>query len=180
MDEIEDLKTKNQRIQKENIGLKAELDELQIELSIIKKRHEDDLRELKYNLNYSEDRKKIMEEKLKKNQEELGFVGERVRLDLEKLRRKEKELENQLELVQMDTANQVQNRENKILDLKRKIDALEFNMENTILKEQKTREDKKKLEERLRSIMKTLRGSIRLLEEDIGPDDDLLKGLDNL
>jgi len=180
VDEIEDLKTKNQRIQKENIGLKAELDELQIELSIIKKRHEDDIRELKYNLNYSEDRKKIMEEKLKKNQEELGFVGERVRLDLEKLRRKEKELENQLELVQMDTANQVQNRENKILDLKRKIDALEFNMENTILKEQKTREDKKKLEERLRSIMKTLRGSIRLLEEDIGPDDDLLKGLDNL
>ncbi|OFZ26643.1 MAG: hypothetical protein A2381_16760 [Bdellovibrionales bacterium RIFOXYB1_FULL_37_110] len=180
LDEIEDLKTKNQRIQKENIGLKAELDELQIELSIIKKRHEDDIRELRYNLNYSEDRKKIMEEKLKKNQEELGLVGERVRLDLEKLRRKEKELENQLELVQMDTANQVQNRENKILDLKRKIDALEFNMENTILKEQKTREDKKKLEERLRSIMKTLRGSIRLLEEDIGPDDDLFKGLDNL
>ena len=180
LDEIEDLKTKNQRIQKENIGLKAELDELQIELSIIKKRHEDDIRELKYNLNYSEDRKKVMEEKLKKNQEELGLVGERVRLDLEKLRRKEKELENQLELVQMDTANQVQNRENKILDLKRKIDALEFNMENTILKEQKTREDKKKLEERLRSIMKTLRGSIRLLEEDIGPDDELFKGLDNL
>jgi len=180
LDEIEDLKTKNQRIQKENIGLKAELDEVQIELSIIKKRHEDDMRELKYNLNYSEDRKKIMEEKLKKNQEELGSVGERVRLDLEKLRRKEKELENQLELVQMDTANQVQNRENKILDLKRKIDALEFNMENTILKEQKTREDKKKLEERLRSIMKTLRGSIRLLEEDIGPDDELFKGLDSL
>jgi len=55
----------------------------------------------------------------------------------------------------------------KILELKRKIDQLEFNMENVVIREQKSREDKIKLEERLQRMMKTLRGSIQLLEDDM-------------
>ena len=41
----------------------------------------------------------------------------------------------------VDSENQIQSREKKILELKRKIDALEFNMENAAIKEEKSREN---------------------------------------
>ena len=40
-------------------------------------------------------------------------------------------------------------------------------MENAVIKEEKSREDKHKLEDRLERIMKTLRGSIEVLEDDL-------------
>jgi len=62
------------------------------------------------------------------------------------------------------------------LELRRKIDSLEFNMENVSIKEQKSEDDKRKLEDKLTKIMKTLRHSIKNLEDDIdqatGEDQD--------
>ena len=88
-------------------------------------------------------------------------------MDFNQIKAREKELEGQLELAKMDSESQVSTRDKKILDLKRKIDQLEFNMENAVIKEEKSREDKQKLEDRLERIMKTLRGSIEVLEDDM-------------
>ena len=152
------------------LGLRAELDEAKIEVSILKKRHSVERDEMKYRLRVSDEKKLYAEEKVKKLQKEFDRLQGKVRLDFNHVRQREKELEGQLELVKMDSESQVKTRDKKILELKRKIDQLEFNMENIVIREQKSRDDKVKLEERLEKMMKTLRGSIEVLEDDIDLD----------
>jgi outer membrane murein-binding lipoprotein Lpp len=170
--EIKEQKAEKKLLEHENLGLKAELDEVKIEVSIIKKRHADEIDEMKYRLRLYDEKKMIAEEKSKRLQKEFDRLQHKVRLNYGHVRQREKELESQLELVKMDSESQVQARDKKILDLKRKIDQLEFNMENAVIKEQKSRGDKVRLEKRLDKIMRTLRGSIEILEEDIDLEAD--------
>ncbi len=167
LDEINLLKQEKKMIEQDNLGLRAELDESRIEVSILKKRHTTDMDEMKYKLRISDEKKLYSEEKAKKLQKEFDRLQQKIRMDFNQIKVREKELEGQLELAKMDSESQVSTRDKKILDLKRKIDQLEFNMENAVIKEEKSREDKHKLEDRLERIMKTLRGSIEVLEDDL-------------
>ena len=98
-----------------------------------------------------------------------------MRIDFGQIKQRDRELEGQLELAKMDSVKQIKSRDEKILELKRKIDSLEFNMENISIQEQKTKDDNAKLEERLKKIMKTLRGTVKLLEDDL--DEDLFDSI---
>ncbi|GAB4010257.1 MAG: hypothetical protein Fur0010_02550 [Bdellovibrio sp.] len=168
--EIKHLKVQNKELEQENIGLRAEIDDAKVEITILKRRQADEVDELKYRLKLSEEKRQVVEEKNKHAQKEIERLEGKLRLDIGQVKQREKELEAKLELVTMDSDAQVKTRDMKILELKRKIDQLEFNMENAIIREQKSREDKIKLEDRLQRIMKTLRGSIQLLEDDMNPD----------
>jgi len=117
--------------------------------------------------NIISEKKEVYEMKYKTLYKEFDRLNQKVRIDFNQVKQREKELESKLELVVMDSDSQVQTRDMKILELKRKIDSLEFNMENSSIRELKHREDKSKLEERLAKIMKTLRGSIQLIEDDL-------------
>ena len=101
-------------------------------------------------------------------------------MELNQVKQREKELESQLELVTMDSESQVRSRDMKILELKRHIDQLEFNMENASIKEHKSREDKVKLEEKLTNVIKNLRGSISMLEDDLDLDEELVQRIKKL
>lgn len=172
--QIQELKKEGRLIEQEGLSEKAELDELKIEISILKKRHKNEVEELRYQLKLAEEKKQIYEERCRNYQKEFDRLNQKVRIEFNQVKQREKELESQLELVTMDTEAQVQSRDNKILELKRKIDSFEFNMENASIREQKSREDKARLEERLTKIMSTLRGSIQLLEDE---DDSTGKGV---
>jgi len=50
-------------------------------------------------------------------------------VDIRRIRVREKELEGQLEILKKDSSALLQARDEKILELKRRIDLLEFNME---------------------------------------------------
>jgi len=165
--EIKVLKSENAQLDQENLSLRAELDDAKVEVTISKKRHADEVDELKYRLKIGEEKRLMAEEKFRQAHKEIDRLEGRVRLDINQVKHREKELEAKLELVTMDSESQVKTRDMKILELKRKIDQLEFNMENVVIREQKSREDKIKLEERLQRMMKTLRGSIQLLEDDM-------------
>ncbi len=167
MNSINSLTSEKQLLSQDNLGLKAELDEVKIELEIVKKRSHDEVSEMKYQMNLSHEKKDVYEMKYKSLYKEFDRLNQKVRIDFNQVKQREKELESKLELVVMDSDSQVQTRDMKILELKRKIDSLEFNMENSSIREQKHREDKSKLEERLAKIMKTLRGSIQLIEDDL-------------
>ena len=149
----------------------AELDDLKIEISILKKRHSKDIEEYKNKIEISEEKKNIYEEKFKRYQQEFEHLSLKVRVDFNKIKERETELESQLELQTMDYESQISSRDKKLLELKRKIDSLEFNMENASIREQQSRDDKNSLEERLLVVMKTLRGSIEVLEDDLEIDD---------
>lgn len=171
--QIHELKRDLKLSESDHIGIKAELDETKIEISILKKRHQQEVEELKYQLGLANEKKQIYEERCKNYQKEFDRLNQKVRLEFNQVKQREKELESQLELVTMDSEAQVQARDNKILELKRKIDALEFNMENATIREEKSREDRVRVEEKMAKIMSTLRGSIKLLEDDLDIDEEL-------
>ncbi|MBI2518822.1 MAG: hypothetical protein HYV97_00315 [Bdellovibrio sp.] len=173
--EVESLKDQKREIAQENIGLRAEIDDLKIEISIIRKRHDKEADQTKEQLLLHEERKTMYEEKLKQYQKEIERLNHKLRVDFTKVKQREKELESQLELQAMDSENQIKSRDKKILELKRKIDSLEFNMENASIREQKFREDKDKIEERMSKIIHTLRNSINVLEDDLDLDEETLE-----
>ncbi|HAZ11788.1 MAG: hypothetical protein A2X86_07955 [Bdellovibrionales bacterium GWA2_49_15] len=173
--EVESLKEQKREISQENVGLRAEIDDLKIEISIIRKRHEKEVDQTKEQLLLHEERKAMYEEKLKQYQKEVERLNHKLRVDFTKVKQREKELESQLELQAMDSENQIKSRDKKILELKRKIDSLEFNMENASIREQKFREDKDKIEERMNKIIHTLRNSINVLEDDLDLDEETLE-----
>ena len=126
-----------------------------------------ELEDLKYRLGLSEEKKLMSVELARQADLRREKLEQKVRIDFNQVKQREKELESKLELLSMDVESQVQSRDQKILELRRKVDALEFNMENASIKEQKSFDDKRKLEDRLSKIMKTLRYSIKNLEDDI-------------
>ncbi len=149
----------------ENLSLKAELDDKRIEVSLLKKRHIEDVQNLKYESSLLLDKKNYLEEKIKHYSEEFNKLNQRVKIDYKKVQMREKELENQLELLQSDAQLQIKNREEKILELKRKIDALEFDLENLSGREQQFRESQYLLEDKFTKVMATLRMAMGVLDE---------------
>jgi len=172
--EIAELKTEVRILEQENVGLQASYDEARIEVEILKKRRQEEIEEAQYQLRNSEDKASVNDQKYRNLKKEFDRMNIRFNEEVSKVKRREKELENQLELVHMDSENQVNSRDEVIMNLKRKIDVLEFNMENAGIREKQFKDEKLELEEKLDKMMKTLRGSIKLLEEDLGLDQDIL------
>lgn len=84
----------------------------------------------------------------------------KIQRELKKIQVRERELENQLELLKADSEIQIQNRDRLIMDLKRKIDMLQFDIENSTEGEQKAKEQYQKLEQKLESVMRKLKGAL--------------------
>ena len=165
--QIKAMKVDQRELEQDNLSLKAGLDEAKIEISSLRKRHMVELEDMKYRLTLSEEKKALAEEKARQSELRREKLEQKVRIDYNQVKLREKELESKLEMLTMDIDSQVHGRDQKILELRRKIDALEFNMENASIKEQRSNEDKRRLEDKLNKIMKTLRHSIKNLEEDI-------------
>ncbi|MGB0452201.1 MAG: hypothetical protein ACPGJV_00690 [Bacteriovoracaceae bacterium] len=158
---------KNEVLRQENLTLKSELDEMKIELSIYKKRQLNDREELKDRLRLSEEKKLFYEERIKKLQRDFDKAQQKVSIDVEKVRNRERELENQLELMKMDSESQIKARDEKIIELKRRVDSLEFNVRSVSQREQRNLEEKLRLETRLDKALSSLRSSIHILEEEL-------------
>ncbi len=165
--EIKMLKGQSRELEQDNLTLKVALDESKIEMSIIRKRHLTEMEDMKYRMTIAEERRSLAEEKTKNAEIKKEKLEQRVRIDFNQVKQREKELEMKLEMLTIDIDSQVHSRDQKILELRRKIDSLEFNMENVSLRELKSQDDKQKLEDKLNKIMKTLRHSIKNLEDDI-------------
>lgn len=170
--QMKTFKSLTRELEQDNLTLKAALDESKIEVSILRKRHMVELEDLKYRLSMNEEKKAMAIEAARQAESKREKLEQRVRIDFNQVKQREKELETKLEMLTIDVDSQVQSRDQKILELRRKIDALEFNMENVSIKEQKSEDDKRKLEDKLHKIMKTLRHSIKNLEEDIDQVND--------
>ena len=167
LNEIKMLKGQNRELEQDNLTLKAALDESKIENSIIRKRHMNEMEDMKYKAAVAEEKRALAEEKARNSEAKKEKLEQRVRIDFNQVKQREKELETKLEMLSMDVDSQVHSRDQKILELRRKIDSLEFNMENVSIREQKSKDDKRRLEDKLNKIMKTLRHSIKNLEDDI-------------
>jgi hypothetical protein len=135
--------------------------EKQIELEVMEKQMED----LSSQLKDRTEKVRTFEAKLKLTHEEISRVKERVKVDIRKIRVREKELESQLEILKKDSSALIQARDEKILELKRKVDLLEFNMELVQEQFQKERQTADDLKMRLRDAAEAMKHANGLLEQ---------------
>jgi chromosome segregation ATPase len=151
---------------RQNLSLRAELDERKIELLIIRKKLNEEISELKDRLKLQDERRLILEEKNRVLVQELEKVAQRNKIDVKKVQFRERELEQKLELLKSDAETQIRHRDQKILELKRKIDSMEFDMESISQQEKRTVESRFELEDKLEKAIKTLRSAINVLEDE--------------
>ncbi|WP_408099133.1 hypothetical protein ACJVC5_09495 [Peredibacter sp. HCB2-198] len=151
---------------RQTLSLRAELDEKKIELTIIRKKLNEEITELKDRLKLFDEKRLIMEEKNRILAQELDKAAQKNKIDVKKVQLRERELEQRLELLKADAETQIRNRDLKILELKRKIDAMEFDMESISMQEKRSVESRFELEDKLEKAIKTLRNAITVLEDE--------------
>lgn len=158
-----------EKILKENstLDMRAELSEKTIELQLIKKRHLADVNQFHVKLSEAEEAKQLAIRKNKYLEDEIKKLQTQVNFDIKKIKSRERELEDRIDLIKQDAEAQIRNRDSSIIDLKRKIDMLEFNLENAVEKDKKHIESKFELESKVDKVMQTLRNAIGVLEDDI-------------
>lgn len=148
------------------LTMRAELDEKKIELTIIRKKLNEEISELKDRLKLFEEKKLILEERNRILTQELDKTSQKNKIDVRKVQMRERELEQKLELLKADSETQIRHRDLKILELKRKLDAMEFDVESISVQEQRSVESRFELEDKLDKAIKTLRKAITVLEDE--------------
>ncbi len=143
----------SQTVQKQDQQIKSFERDKQVEFEVLFNQIED----LNFQIREKTDKVRTFETKLKITSDEVDKVKERVRVDIRRIRVREKELENQLEILKKDSTALLMARDEKILELKRKIDLLEFNME--LVQEQHNKE--RNVSEQLRQKLKEAAGVMK-------------------
>ncbi len=161
---LQEEKSKNIELAHQNETQKRKIDHFEQEKVSLSEGLQAELNELKYQMKTKADKARLLETQVKEAAEETDKIRERVKSDIRKIRVREKELENRLEILKKDSESLVTSRENKIIELKRKIDLLEFNMD--LLQDQYMREKEKtvKLKERLSRAAQVVRVAGGLLD----------------
>jgi hypothetical protein len=135
--------------------------EKQVEIEVLQKQTED----LEAQLKEKTDKARGIETRLKLMSEEVNKVKDRVRVDIRRIRVREKELEGQLEILKKDSGALLQARDEKIQELKRRIDILEFNMELVQEQYEKERKSTDELKMKLRDAAQAMKQANGFLEQ---------------
>ena len=117
---------------------KQKIEGFETEKALAMKALESEVRELKFISKSKTDKARSLELSVKETSAEIERLKERVRSDIRKIRVREKELENRLEIMKKDSEVLIGARDHKIIELKRKLDLLEFNLD--LLQDQYSRE----------------------------------------
>jgi CheY-like chemotaxis protein len=125
---------------------------------------QNEMNELRLQMKEKTDKARTLEAKMREATDETERLKDRVRGDIRKIRVREKELENRLEILKRDSEALMASRENKIIELKRKLDLYEFNMD--LIQDQFTQEKEKmiKAHDRLLKASQAVRVASRILE----------------
>lgn len=147
----EDIKTL-----KEQISLKEK------EIENIK----NDLNRAREQLGISQMRADEAVQKLEKTEREHQELRERVKRDIQQIRVKEKELEAKLEIVKRDSETLLSSKDKKLLEMKRRIDALEYEMESLSAREGDAQKKIQVWKDRIDRVLRALKLGTALLESD--------------
>lgn len=163
---VQDLEKSQSLYEDDYLTIQAQLDEKKIENSILKKRYAQQIEDLSVRLELATNKKAVLEEKNKSMEKEYFKLRKEQKLDINKVRSRERELEDKLELLRKDAEVQIRNRDQKILELKRRIDTLEFDIENAHIKEKQSLSEQAILEGKIGKVISTLRNAIGQFEDE--------------
>jgi hypothetical protein len=144
---------------------KRKINDFEKEKAIALETLNSEIAEIRFQSKSKNDKAKLLEMQVQEASNEIDRLKERVRSDIRKIRVRERELENKLEITKKDSEVVLAARENKITELKRKIDLLEFNMD--LLQDRYSREKDAgfKLREKLAKAAQVVRVAEGLLDD---------------
>lgn len=143
---------------------RSQIDSFERERAVSQEGLQAELNEMKFQMKARADRAKVLEGQVKEANLEMERVKERVRMDLRKIRVREKELESRLEVMKKDSEALIGARETRIIELKRKLDLLEFNMDLLQDQYQREKDNTDQLRERLAKAAQVVNVAGGLLE----------------
>jgi hypothetical protein len=176
-DTIRFLSSENEDLKKQIESLKRKADDFDSEKKALIRTHESEVEKLKQELKEKIEKINVLEDKLKNAEEESERFKERVRLDLRKIRVREKELESKLEILKKDSEMLVASREAKIIELKRRVDLLEFNIDVLTEKNEKSQNRIQQILKKQEEVQGVLKLALNLLSEENLSDEELKKEL---
>jgi len=138
---------------------KKEIGDLLERLEKTKNRYEKDIDLLNKKIEFNSLSLNSSEKEVRKKEMELDELRKQVHHELTRIKARERELESKLDLIQVDSSSQIKSRDKMILDLRRKIDLLQFDLEQAQSKEQSVKDSYKILEEKFDKIMRSLKGA---------------------
>ena len=134
--EKRELANENDRIQRESQHLQVKLreltylmDETSKKIKIMEKEFEREHSEQSQSERMNLERIRNMESQIKDSQDKYETLRSRVRKDIRKIRSNEKDLEARYELLRKDSETLLHARDIRVLELQRKIDALEYDLD---------------------------------------------------
>lgn len=161
---IKEEKSKSESFERISDDQNKRIEEFEKEKALALQGLQSEIDELKLQNKSKVDKARALESQVKDATDEIEKLKGRVRSDIRKIRVREKELENKLEIVKKDSEALISTREARIMELKRKIDLLEFNMD--LLQDQLSREKETsaQLRERLGRAAQVVRVAGGLLD----------------
>lgn len=175
---ILDLEAETERLRRENEALAAAGETLRRigdELKADRENYQRKFEQLKDN--YTQEREILNATVEAKDREGKEFKNKndeyemRLTSNLQKIRVRERELENRLELVRMESTAVVRSKDEMLLDLKRRLDQAQMELENYRQKSQELHKGMGEKQELLRRTVKALRLALSMLENEVGGQD---------
>ncbi len=169
-DSLEVEKARSGELAHENERQKQRISDFELEKQALRESADDELNELRLQLRARGDKLRYLELQVKEASGEMDQLRERVRQDLRRIRVREQELENRLELLKRDSAAQLTAREEKLNEVRRRSDMLEFNAELLQTQLEREKDVSRKLREQLAQVSRMVRLAGGMLEGDAVPD----------
>jgi len=137
---------------------KRDAEEALFQLKVVKTTLEKDKSDLERALDSAREKVSLLEQRvveIKKEYQKISQAGQSA--DIRKYKVRQEQLEDKISLLQSDTAMQLQNREKRIVELKRKIDLLEFDLRDSHEREKDYKQKIQHLEDKLQQMKQALR-----------------------
>jgi hypothetical protein len=144
-----------------------ENDESRIKISVIKRRYNERIKRLEELLTMSKQQIYFFKEKSKNLQSKNSELSKKKIVENTQVRAKEQELEQKLELLRLDVSDQIRNRENKIMQLKRQVDLLSFDIRESYEKQNELIETIEQLETKIFKFRSLLGDSLDELGQEV-------------
>lgn len=119
------------------------------------------------------ERAKNLEAQLAEADEKYENLRVRVRKDIRKIRENERDLEARLELLRKDSATLLQARDEKVLEMQRKIDALEFDLDQVQDGRVQAQMEAERYLAKLSRVSRALRIAVGMVEDEHVSEDEL-------
>jgi hypothetical protein len=146
---------------------------MEAEVSEAERQRAEEREELERDQRLNEDRIRSMEVQLNDATEKYENMRVRVRKDIRKIRDNERELEARLELTRKDSATLLQARDERVLELQRKIDALEFDLDQVQDSRVQAQVEAERYLAKLSRVSRALQIASSMIEDDRAGESEL-------